>query len=56
MRQVDRGKLRAAEGAGEADKNERPVAEARKRLGARGNDPANITGQERSFALLSGAD
>ena len=26
--QVDRGKLRAAEGAGEADKNQRPVAEA----------------------------
>ena len=26
--QVDRGELRAAEGAGVADKNERPVAEA----------------------------
>ena len=26
--QVDRGKLRAAEGAGEADKDQRPVAEA----------------------------
>ena len=25
---VDRGKLRAAEGAGEADQNQRPVAEA----------------------------
>jgi len=54
--EVDRGQFRAAEGAGEADENERPVAEAQKRLRARGNDPANVTGQKRGLALLGRAD
>ena len=52
----DRGQLRAAEGAGEADQNEFPVAEARERLGARGNDPANVGGSKRSLTLLGVAD
>jgi len=41
---IDRGKLRTAEGAGEAQENQRAVAEARKRLGAAGADPANVGG------------
>ena len=43
---VDRGKLRAAEGAGEADKNQRPVTEAQQRLRAAGNDPADCRWSE----------
>ncbi len=52
----DRGELRAAKGDGEAHQNERPVAEAQKRLRARGDDPADVAGQKRSLAFLGGAD
>jgi hypothetical protein len=53
---VDRGKLRAAEGAGKAHQYQRPVALASEGLGAAGNDPADVAGQERGLAFLGGAD
>ena len=53
---LDCGKFRAAEGTGEAHQNERPVAETKKRVRAAGDDPANVAGQKRGFALLGSAD
>ncbi len=54
--QIRSRQLRAAEGAGEAEQNQRPVAEASRASRAEGNDPANVAGQKRGLAFLGGAD